>query len=46
MEYIKPEMEFILTQSAEFCSESTSSINEETHGFANNLATGKDTLDD
>lgn len=46
MEYIKPEIEIILTLSADFCAESTSSINEETHGFANNLAIGKDTLDD
>lgn len=46
MEYIKPELEIILTQSAEYCAESTSSIKEETHGFANNIATGKDTLDD
>ena len=46
MEYIKPEIEIIETQCSLFCAESTSSINDEYHGFANNIATGKDTLDD
>ena len=46
MEYIKPEMEIILAQSTLFCAESVSSPDGETHGFANNIATGKDTLDD
>ena len=46
MEYIKPQIEIIHTQCSEFCAESPSSVNEEFHGFANNIATCKDTLDD
>ncbi len=45
MEYIKPEIDIISAQSDEFCAESSSAITEK-HGFANNIGTGKDTLDD
>ena len=47
MMYIKPEIEIVFSLTSEYCAETVSSPEDEvTHGFANNIATGKDTLDD
>ena len=45
MNYTKPIIEIIDTQTESYCAESSSSV-QKFFGYANNIGTGKDDLDD